>query len=131
MTTHLATIISAIKEFDARDSILDHDRLEVKIPSGFFRFDETTQHPNKEWDPVDVRISYMHKVLQFSVDLTKKSQAPSVTIVVDPQGKSDERQSYRVEESICLSIKDARRLLTFLQRYCCCFNFFITTKLLK
>ena len=51
MTTHLATIISAIKEFDARDFILDHARLEVKIPSGFFRFDETTQHPNKEWDP--------------------------------------------------------------------------------
>jgi hypothetical protein len=131
MTNHLARIISAIKEFDAHDSILDHDRLEVKIPSGFFRFDSTTQHPSKAWDSVDVRMSYSHKVLQFSVELAEQSQSPSVTITANPRRKSGERELYGVKESIRLSIKDARMLLAFLQRYCCCFDFFITTKLLR
>jgi len=131
MTKDLARIISAIKEFDAYDSIMDHDRLDVEIPTRFFRFDTTTQHPTMKWDSVDVRLSYAHKVLQFSILLVEKSQNPAFTIVALPRSKRSRRDLYRVKEATHLSIRDAKRLLIFLQDYFCGFDFFITTKLLK
>jgi hypothetical protein len=77
-----------------------------------------------------VRMSYTHKVLEFSIQLTERSQVPAFSIVASEQSTNDGRDAYLVKENIALSIRDARRMLFFLQRYFCCFNFSLRTRLL-
>jgi hypothetical protein len=75
-----------------------------------------------------VRMGYTHKVLEFSIRLAERSQVPAFTIVASPRRRGDGRDAYLVKESVGLSIRDARRMLIFLQRYFCCFNFSLRTK---
>lgn len=126
----LHRIITALKNFDARESLLHHDELEVSLPPAFFRYDGVASDPGRQWEPVDVRLVYYHRVLSFSIRLAERSHAPAFT-VVEHRRSEECVTEYRVAEDVCLSLPDARRLLLFLQDYFRCFYFSLKTKLPK
>lgn len=123
-------IMTAIRNFDVHESRLLHDQLEIIIPAGFYRYDQVTRCPDKEWDSVDVALFYIHRELKFSIHLVERSHIPSFTIV-EHRCRRDCVTEYRVVEEIALSIRDARSLVNFLQDYFHCFYLKISTKLSK
>ncbi len=131
MNEHLERITQAIEAFDAYDSVLFHAELELALPSGFLRYTTTNQVPDMHWDPVDVRMGYNHKKLRFSVKLREVSHVPSFTIVPCHAAITGEMPAYTVTDEIWLSLQDAKELLIYLQNYFRCFDFGISTKLLR
>jgi hypothetical protein len=129
MIDNLGKIVAAIRDFDAHESILFHDQLEISLPSGFYRYDKVTSNPDKRWESIDVKLIYYHRESKFSICLVERSQTPSFTIVQHRIRRRECVTEYRVAEEINLSIRDAKRLLLFLQKYFRCFHFNISTKL--
>lgn len=131
MNENLERITQAIAAFDAHDSLLDHAKLELALPSGFLRYATTDQVPDMHWDSVDVLMQYDHKELQFSVNLCEASVVPSFTIMQRSAQITRDVFKYTVAEEVWLSLPDARDLLRYLQDYFRCFAFRISTKLLR
>lgn len=131
MTKDLGRIITAIRDFDTYESILHHDQVDIRIPSGFHRYDRVTQTPGEPWDSVDVSLTYYHRELIFSINLTERSQTPTFTIAEYRRRAEECVIEYRVAEPVNLSIRDVKRFLIFLQKYFRCFHFSISTKLSK
>jgi hypothetical protein len=131
MTKDLGKIITAIREFDTYESTLHHDQVDIRIPSGFHRYNSVTQVTDKQWDSVDVSLTYYHRELNFSINLTERSQTPTFTIVEYRRRNEECITEYRVAERVSLSIRDVKQFLIFLQKYFRCFYFSISTKLSK
>lgn len=131
MTKDLGKIITAIREFDTYESTLHHDQVDIRIPSGFYRYNSVTQAMDEQWDLVDVSLTYYHRELSFSINLTERSQTPTFTIVEYRRRNEECITEYRVAEPVNLSIRDGKQFLIFLQKYFRCFHFSVSTKLSK
>lgn len=124
-------IVTALKDFDAHESLLHHDQLEIRLPSGFFRYAKVSSAPDKQWDPVDICLTYYHRKLRFSIQVVERSYTPRFTIIEHRRHRNECMTEYRVAENVKLSLRDARQLLLFLQDYFRCFYFSLNTKLSK
>ncbi len=122
-------VLSALKDFDKYESVLHHERLEISIPAGFYRHAGVALRPDRLWEPVDVRLFYYHRELNFSVALSERSAVPGFTIVERQRRTEECVIEYGVAEEISLSLADAKRLISFLQKYFLCFHFNLSTKL--
>jgi hypothetical protein len=131
MNKTLADIIQALRDFDKHESLLHHEQLEICIPQGFYRYAGVDSDPGKNWDSIDIRLIYCHRELQFSVSLMERSHAPNFAIVKHQIREAECVTEYRVTESANLTIRDAKRLLVFLQSYFRGFDFNLKTKLPK
>lgn len=131
MTKDLERIITAIRDFDTYESTLHHDQVDVRIPPGFQRYNSVTQTPGEPWDPVEVSLTYYHRQLDFTINLTKRSQTPAFTIIEYRRRAEECVTEYRVAECVNLSIRDVKQFIIFLQKYFRCFHFNLSTKLSK
>lgn len=127
----LGAVLSAIKEFDAHESLFLHDRLEVIIPVAFYRHAGAAQLLDRPWGPVEVHLFYYHRELSFTATLAERTAVPGFTIVERRRRPEECVTEYGVAEELTLSLRDAKRLIAFLQRYFRCFSFSLSTRLSK
>jgi len=131
MNKTLGEIIQALRNFDKHESLLHHEQLEICIPQGFYRYAGVDSDSGKDWDSIDIRLIYCHRELQFSISLTENSHARDFAIVEHQIREAEYVTEYCVAETASLTIRDAKRLLVFLQSYFRCFDFNLKTKLPK
>ena len=131
MNRTLGNLVQALRDFDIPQSLLHHDQLEIRLPQGFYRYVGVDSDPNKHWDPIDVRLTYYNRELVFSIDLVEKSNVSNFSIIEHLIRQEECVTEYRISESVQLTIRDAKRLLIFLQNYFRCFDFNLITKLSK
>jgi hypothetical protein len=127
----LGVILSALRDFDAHESLFLHDRVEVVIPVAFYRHAGASQLLDRPWGPVDVRLLYCHRELSFAAALAERTAVPGFTIVERRRCPDECMIEYGVAEAVALSLRDAKRLIIFLQRYFRCFYFNLSTRLSK
>lgn len=124
-------ILSAIRDFDAHESLLLHDRVEVVIPIAFYRHAGAAQLLDRPWGPVEVRLFYHHRELSFAATPAEQTAVPGFTVVERRRRPDECVIEYGVAEDLSLSLRDAKRLISFLQRYFRCFYFSLSTRLSK
>ena len=130
MSQAISKIQTAIQQFEVSDSVLLHETLEINLPSGFYRYDEIDQNPEKKWSPVELLIIYTYKTLRLEVHLTQVEIDENIIIescaeTVD----TNNRRHYKFAKPVLLTLRQAKQLVNFMQNYFCVLDLRINTKL--
>lgn len=109
----LTKTIRVLRDFDSHQPVLHHDRLEICMPQGFYRYSGGESAQYQQWDSIDIRMVYYYVELRFSINLAATSDATSFEIIKHLERLDECFFEYRVLKGVSLTIQDAKRLLLF------------------
>lgn len=118
ITKEIAEIIS---RFDEKESVLFHENLDIIVPLGFFRYQNSNQNLVDKWDDIKIKMIYRHKRLFFSIKIVDNSISQEVNIIQTKFSAKERISQYKFDSTLKLSLADSKKLLFFLMRY---FRFF-------
>lgn len=122
-------ITELIAYFDEKESVLHHEKLNILLPIGFFRYNEAIQNYPHNWKPVKVHIQYRDKDLFFNIKIIDKSISQGIKIIQTKFLAEKRIAHYKFNKVLNLSLADSKELIKFLMNYFCSFSFNLRTRL--